>query len=206
MFNVIEQSFINEHMKTFESNNIRSKHLSVLAVTNCDINNGPGFRMTIWVSGCTHNCYACQNKHTHAYGKGHSLYDTVSERGALIDEILYTLELYGEVVTGVTISGGDPLDQSDTALGELKVLVETIKSEFPGKSIWLYTGCTWEDLSKEQMGVARLCDVVVDGKFDFYKKDVTLPFRGSSNQRLIDVKKTLKQLKPITLDDEKFKS
>lgn len=192
-------------MKTFESK-MRSKHLNILTVTNCDINNGPGFRMTIWISGCTHNCYGCQNKHTHKYGQGHGIYDVVDERGALIDEVLHNLSLYKYQLDGVTFSGGDPLDQSDEALSELKTMIEDIKNNFPKMTVWLYTGCTWEELSKKQMDVVRQCDVVVDGKFDYHKKDVTLPFRGSSNQRLIDVKESLKKLQPITIDDEQFKS
>lgn len=192
-------------MRTFETK-MRTKHLNILTVTNCDINNGPGFRMTVWVSGCTHNCYACQNKHTHKYGQGHELYETVDERGELIDKILYELSLYKYQLDGVTLSGGDPLDQSDEALSELKQLVEAIKNNFPGMTVWLYTGCVWEEMTKTQMDVVRLCDVVVDGKFDYYKRDVTLPFRGSSNQRLIDVKKSLKELKPVIIDDEQFKS
>lgn len=192
-------------MRTFETK-MRTKHLNILTVTNCDINNGPGFRMTIWVSGCSHNCYACQNKHTHKYGQGHEIYETVDERGELIDVILHELSLYKHQLDGVTLSGGDPLDQSDTALAELKQLVETIKNNFPSMTVWLYTGCTWEELTKAQMDVVRQCDVVVDGKFDYYKRDVTLPFRGSSNQRLIDVKKSLNELKPVIIDDEQFKS
>lgn len=192
-------------MRTFETK-MRTKHLNILTVTNCDINNGPGFRMTIWVSGCSHNCYACQNKHTHKYGQGHEIYETVDERGELIDVILHELSLYKHQLDGVTLSGGDPLDQSDTALAELKSLVEAIKNNFPSMTVWVYTGCIWEELSKKQMDVVRLCDVVVDGKFDYYKRDVTLPFRGSSNQRLIDVKKSLNELKPVIIDDEQFKS
>lgn len=194
-------------MLKFEGmNNTKGKNLKIITVTNCDINNGPGFRMTVWVAGCTHNCYACQNKHTHSYVQGRDLYKKIDDRGDVMDKIFYEFELYKHELDGITLSGGDPLDQSDNALSQLQSLLDNFKNKFPTKTIWLYTGCVWEDFSKAQMEVARMCDVVVDGKFDYYKRDITLPFRGSSNQRLIDVKRSLKELHAITLDDEKFKS
>ena len=178
----------------------KSNDLHIIAVTGPDINNGPGFRVTIWVSGCTHACPGCQNKHTWKYGQGHMVpYTNITYK----DKIL---NLIGdEHIDGVTISGGDPLDQSVQALEELAKFLSNIKKRYPEKSIWLYTGYLIEDLKNYQYKeVIKDCDVIIDGPYVKEKRNITIPFRGSTNQRIIDVQKSLEENKICTIDDSEF--
>lgn len=177
--------------------------LHIIAVTGPNINNGPGFRVTIWVSGCTHACPGCQNKHTWKYAKGHKLDDMVPYTNITYKDKILNL-IGDEHIDGVTISGGDPMDQDIYALEQLQDLLVSVRKKYPNKSIWLYTGCTYEEFNYEQKQVARCCDVIIDGKYDQELRDITIPFRGSLNQRLIDVKQSIIQRKTVTIDDKQF--
>lgn len=181
----------------------KSNNLHIMAVTGPDINNGPGFRVTIWVSGCTHACPGCQNKHTWKYGKGHKLDDMIPYHITCKEKIL---NLIGDKhIDGVTISGGDPLDQSAQALKELAKFLSNIKKRYPEKSIWLYTGYLIEDLKNyPYKEVIKNCDVIIDGPYVKEKRNITIPFRGSTNQRIIDVQKSFKENKICTIDDSEF--
>ena len=181
----------------------KSNNLHIMAVTGPDINNGSGFRVTIWVSGCTHACPGCQNKHTWKYGQGHKLDDMVPYHLTCKEKIL---NLIGdEHIDGVTISGGDPLDQSAQALKELAKFLSNIKKRYPEKSIWLYTGYFIEDLKNyPHKEVIKNCDVIIDGPYIKEKRNITIPFRGSTNQRIIDVHKSFKENKICTIDDSEF--
>ena len=189
-----------------KSNNLhtdKSNNLHIMAVTGPDINNGPGFRVTIWVSGCTHACPGCQNNHTWKYGQGHKLDDMVPYHITCKEKIL---NLIGDKhIDGVTISGGDPLDQSAQALKELAKFLSNIKKRYPEKSIWLYTGYLIEDLKNyPYKEVIKNCDVIIDGPYVKEKRNITIPFRGSTNQRIIDVQKSFKENKICTIDDSEF--
>lgn len=189
-----------------KSNDLRidkSNNLHIMAVTGPDINNGSGFRVTIWVSGCTHACPGCQNKHTWKYGQGHKLDDMVPYHLTCKEKIL---NLIGdEHIDGVTISGGDPLDQSPQALKELAKFLSNIKKRYPKKSIWLYTGYLIEDLNNyPHKEVIKNCDVIIDGPYVKEKRNITIPFRGSTNQRIIDVQKSFKENKICIIDDSEF--
>ena len=181
----------------------KSNNLHIMAVTGPDINNGSGFRVTIWVSGCTHACPGCQNKHTWKYGQGHKLDDMVPYHLTCKEKIL---NLIGdEHIDGVTISGGDPLDQSAQALKELAKFLSDIKKRYPKKSIWLYTGYLIEDLNNyPHKEVIKNCDVIIDGPYVKEKRNITIPFRGSTNQRIIDVQKSFKENKICIIDDSEF--
>ena len=181
----------------------KSNNLHIMAVTGPDINNGSGFRVTIWVSGCTHACPGCQNKHTWKYGQGHKLDDMVPYHLTCKEKIL---NLIGDKhIDGVTISGGDPLDQSAQALKELAKFLSDIKKRYPKKSIWLYTGYLIEDLNNyPHKEVIKNCDVIIDGPYVKEKRNITIPFRGSTNQRIIDVRKSFEENKICTIDDSKF--
>ena len=181
----------------------KSNNLHIMAVTGPDINNGPGFRVTIWVSGCTHACPGCQNKHTWKYGQGHKLDDMVPYHLTCKEKIL---NLIGDKhIDGVTISGGDPLDQSAQALKELAKFLSNIKKRYPEKSIWLYTGYFIEDFKNyPHKEVIKNCDVIIDGPYVKEKRNITIPFRGSTNQRIIDVQKSFKENKICTIDDSEF--
>lgn len=182
------------------------RRLHIMTVTGPDINNGLGFRVTIWVSGCSHHCINCQNKHTWKYGQGFCLDDNYPNLPDYTyeDRILSLCD--DPHIDGITLSGGDPLDQGELALAELNEFLKVFRKKFPNKNVWLYTGCLYEDLDYYQLQVARLCDVIVDGQYQEENRDITLPYRGSSNQRIIDVKKSMLQGKTVTIDDDEFKN
>ena len=190
-------------METKDLHMEKSNNLHIMAVTGPDINNGPGFRVTIWVSGCTHACPGCQNKHTWKYGQGHKLDDMVPYHLTCKEKIL---NLIGDKhIDGVTISGGDPLDQSEQALKELAKFLSNIKKRYPEKSIWLYTGYLIEDLNNyPHKEVIKNCAAIIDGPYVKEKRNITIPFRGSTNQRIIDVQKSFKENKICTIDDSEF--
>lgn len=181
----------------------KPEKLHIITVTGPDINNGLGFRVTVWVSGCTHHCFNCQNKHTWNYNQGHRLYD-LYKQGQLYKDKIFAL-CDSEHIDGITLSGGDPMDQDMFALEELRDFLKEFRKKFPTKNVWLYTGCIYEDFDYYQLQVARLCDVIVDGQYEDEKRDITLPFRGSSNQRIIDVKKSMIEGRTVTIDDSNFK-
>lgn len=150
-----------------------------VTITSPDVNNGQGNRATCWISGCGHKCDGCHNKWLQDYLKGHELY--------LAKERIWE-ELSKPYIMGITFSGGDPLYQSDDSLDELFELISNIRNDFPEKDIWLYSGFTLEELvaegNKHRLNVLYSCNYFVDGKFMKDKKNVQLPFRGSSNQHI----------------------
>lgn len=150
--------------------------MKYLTITTPDVNNGDGCRVTLWIPGCKRGCKGCQNPHTHNYNQGLEFEDTTYE--FLVRTLSYPY------IQGLTISGGDPLMQSDKVLGDLKYLIQRLKTDLPDKDIWLYTGYYIDDLTPKQIDVVDLCDVVVDGPYIEDLQDVTLPFRGSSNQNI----------------------
>lgn len=158
-------------------------------INPCDALNGIGFRVTIWVSGCSHNCKGCFNPLTHNpnYGKP---YTQQTE-----DEILeYLSKPY---IQGITLTGGHPLEPYN--LLDIECLIDKIKERYNNKDIWLYTPYTWEEIinDKTLKRICSKCDVIIDGKYINECRDITLKFRGSTNQRLIDVKQSIKKGKVI---------
>lgn len=165
------------------------------------IANGPGVRVCLWVQGCQIHCPGCHNQATWDFCGGR-IFNTGD-----VQEICS--ELDKDYVAGLTLSGGHPLEPQ--SIWECAALANFIKSKYPDKTIWLYTGyeLTYEDIVKAQRWGGRnngrmyskllmACDVVVDGPYIESERDLTLDFRGSRNQRLIDIKQTL-QNKKITL-------
>ena len=154
-------------------------------ITHDDMNNGDGIRVVLWVAGCEHNCPECQNPETHDY-KGGIPFDDEA-----MNEIF--VELNKDYVTGITFSGGDPLAPKNRF--QVSHLVEWIKRKFPNKTIWVYTGYTYEHLLSEGDPrtdfVLKSIDVLVDGRYNKDLRDVNLKWRGSKNQRVLDMKKTL---------------
>lgn len=150
-------------------------------ITKDDMLNGDGLRVVLWVSGCSHGCKGCHNPVT---------WDP--EDGLVFDEKAKQeifKELARDYVSGITFSGGDPLHPANIL--EITELAKEIRAEFPEKTIWLYTGYLWEEM--EHLEIAKYIDVIVDGKFEMDKKDNQLHWKGSSNQRVIDVKETMKK-------------
>lgn len=148
-------------------------------ITKDDMLNGDGLRTVLWVSGCTHRCPGCHNPMTWNIQDG-LLFDQAAK-----EELFEALDK--EYISGVTFSGGDPLHPDNRQkIGEL---IGEIRKRFPDKTIWVYTGYTWEEL--QNLAYLSEIDVLVDGVFIQAQKDNTLMWRGSANQRVIDVKKSL---------------
>jgi anaerobic ribonucleoside-triphosphate reductase activating protein len=153
--------------------------------------NGDGLRVVLWVSGCENKCKGCQNPQTWPLDSGKEF--------KIEDEMDLYIELGKPHISGITFSGGDPLhpDNRET-IGKL---IMSIKSWFPSKTIWLYTGYRFEDIMC--LPFIWLCDVIVDGKFIEELKDVNYPWAGSTNQRVIRIDK-LKQYATEHLDDIEY--
>lgn len=161
------------------------KYLNIL---DCDIIDGDGVRVTLFVSGCPHRCRGCHNPESWDAFSGKEFTEETIER---IEKLLDR-----DFVDGLTLSGGDPLFFQNRP--EITKLCKRIKEKFPQKTIWLYTGYEYEEV--RALEVFDYVDVVVDGPFKIDLRDVSLAFRGSPNQRIIDVKKSKKQEKIVTLN------
>ena len=159
----------------------QEEHMRYHNITKDDMLNGDGLRVVLWVSGCEHACPGCQNPLT---------WDT--KDGLFFDEDakVELFEILGrEYISGITFSGGDPLHQANE--GGITRLAKEVKEKFPGKTIWLYTGDVWEHICEKEL--MQYIDVLVDGPFIEELKDVKLLWKGSSNQRVIDVQESLKE-------------
>ncbi|WP_300279614.1 anaerobic ribonucleoside-triphosphate reductase activating protein [Peptacetobacter sp.] len=161
-------------------------------ITFDSIVDGPGLRAVVWSQGCKHNCIGCHNPQTHSL-KGGKIVDTRE----IIDKIKSK-----KLQSGVTLSGGEPFLQAD-AMAEI-----AIASKEMGLNVWSFTGFVFEDLIDKKninyfsnMKLLKNIDVLVDGKFEENKKDISLKFRGSANQRIIDVQKSLKLGKIIIREE-----
>lgn len=151
-------------------------------ITKDDMLNGDGLRVVLWVAGCSHHCKDCQNPVTWDPDGG-ILFDSAAKQ-----ELFEELEK--PYISGITFSGGDPLHPANYP--DIFGLAKEIKNNYPDKTIWLYTGYTWEEVLNRANWILRYVDVLVDGKFEADKKDNRLLWKGSSNQQVIDVQATLK--------------
>lgn len=167
-------------------------------IKDCDIADGEGVRVSLFVSGCTHHCVGCFNKETWDFDYGKPFTKEVE------DKILKLLSK--DYITGLTLLGGEPFEVCNQEV--LHNLLVRVKVEFPDKDVWCYTGYTFEDLlddkgtvnTKYTKGMLSFIDVLVDGEFMLERKSLGLTFKGSDNQRIIDVKESLK--KGITVEKE----
>ncbi|MBE6621077.1 MAG: anaerobic ribonucleoside-triphosphate reductase activating protein [Ruminococcaceae bacterium] len=160
------------------------------AIKFCDIANGIGIRTVLFVSGCTHHCKGCFQPETwdFAYGQPY----TKETEQTILDS------LAPSYIHGLTLLGGEPMEPDNQRA--LLPLLRRLKAEYPNKTVWCYSGYTYEELT----GISRarcevtdemltLVDVLVDGEFVLQKKNISLRFRGSENQRLIDLPRTREQ-------------
>ena len=167
-------------------------------IKTADVANGKGVRVSLFVSGCNHHCKGCFNSQAWDFNYGKDF--TENE----IEQILE--ELNHSYVAGLSILGGEPLEHVNQQ--GLLPLVKKVKEKFPEKNIWCYTGYTFDkDVTKNMFEnwpdtreLMKYIDVIVDGKFEEENKDLNLKFRGSSNQRIIDVPSSLKVHKVIPYD------
>ncbi len=155
-----------------------------------DIANGPGVRTSLFVSGCTHHCRECFNPMTWDFCYGKKFDSSVG------DEIIKSLE--PAWISGLTLLGGEPMEPANQKV--LRPFLEKVKDAYPEKNIWIYSGYTFEELTDvkytrahtdDTLPILSLADVLVDGEFVLDLKNISLRFRGSSNQRLIDLKASL---------------
>ena len=150
--------------------------------------NGDGLRVVLWVAGCNHCCKGCQNPITWDAAGGLPFDDAAKTE--IFEQLNKTY------ISGITFSGGDPLHPANRV--DVRNLAMEIKEKYPNKTIWLYTGFTWEEIA--ELSIMQYLDVVVEGPFILERRDVKLLWKGSDNQRVVDVKATLESddiYKPI---------
>jgi anaerobic ribonucleoside-triphosphate reductase activating protein len=172
--------------------------MNYLDITTCSVADGDGFRLVLWTSGCSHHCEGCHNAQSWDENGGQEFTEETMQH--LLDELKY------DYIKGLTLSGGDPLYENN--IGTVYKICEKVKEIYPNKKIWLYTGYKFEticdnfgsvqtdDFTIEKYlrhSILQYIDVLVDGQYVHQQRDITLAFRGSSNQRLIDVQETLKK-------------
>ena len=171
------------------------------AIKNCDIANGPGVRITLFVSGCRNHCPGCFQPETWNFEYGLPFTEATE---AEIFELMKP-----SYINGLTVLGGDPFEPENQR--ELLPFLQKLRQAFPSKNIWAYTGYTWENLTSEihrtstadTPEMLKLIDVLVDGPFIEVQKNIRLHFRGSENQRIIDVKRTILSGEITLLEMEK---
>ena len=167
-------------------------------IKKADIANGLGVRVSVFVSGCNHHCKNCFNEEAWDFNYGKEFTEEQVEQ--VINELDHPY------VSGLSLLGGEPLEHINQK--GLLPLVKKVKEKFPEKDIWCYTGFKFDEDVVDKMcknweetpELLSYIDVMVDGKFEEDKKDIRLKFRGSSNQRIIDVKKSLKENKTILFE------
>ena len=161
-----------------------------------DISNGEGVRTSLFVSGCRHHCKNCFNQQTWDFGYGKPFTEET------MTEIFDSCE--PEWINGISLLGGEPFEPENQRV--LLPFLIMFKERFPQKNIWCYTGFTIDEIMGKRESRAKtdvsdellsLIDVLVDGEYEEEKKDISLVFRGSANQRIIDVQKTLKENKIV---------
>lgn len=171
-------------------------------IKKCDVANGPGVRVSLFVSGCNHHCKNCFNREAWDFNYGKEF--TEDEQNEIIED------LKPEYITGLSLLGGEPFERTNQE--GLVPLIKKVKEKYPNKKIWCYTGFTFDNqiigemIKKEGRKTTKEMleniDYIVDGKFIEELKDPKLRFRGSSNQRIIDVKKSLRENKIINWKEE----
>lgn len=175
--------------------------MNYIKIDNCNMNNGNGLRTVIWLSGCKHHCENCFNKETWSFRVGGKVDNEVID--FLCKCISHTW------CSGLTLSGGDPTSQNVEGLKTLIELCEYTHSI--NKNVWIWSGYTWEEIFSQdntdeqgqyRMELIRNCDILVDGKYVDAERDLTLKWRGSKNQRVIDVQKSLNEKRVVLIEDE----
>ena len=171
--------------------------MNYAGIKYCDIANGTGCRTVLFVSGCRNACKGCFQPQTWDFGYGEPFDEKVQE------EVLKSLE--PDYITGITVFGGEPFEPENQK--ELVPFMRKVVARYPNKNVWAFTGYIYDkDLvaggrrhTEDTDELLSMIDVLVDGPFQEEKKDITLKFRGSSNQRILDLKETIRTGNIITL-------
>ncbi|MBR0473639.1 MAG: anaerobic ribonucleoside-triphosphate reductase activating protein [Erysipelotrichaceae bacterium] len=162
--------------------------MNYIKIESSSLSNGLGWRVILWCAGCENRCEGCHNKETWDEKAGKPFDEETME-------LLLSL-MDNQFIEGLTLTGGDPLYPSNRET--IAKIAEKVKERFPEKNIWLYTGYDFEDV--KDLEVMKYVDVCVDGRFIERLRDVSLAFRGSSNQRIIDVQNSKDTVKVLDLD------
>lgn len=168
--------------------------MNYATIKSMDIANGVGVRVSLFVSGCRHHCPHCFNREAWAFDYGQPY--TVDTERQLLDAVDKSY------VTGLSLLGGEPFEPENREA--LCGLLDAFDKRFPDKTVWCYSGFTWEELTADPDPAVREMlshiDVLVDGRFENDKKDIALLFRGSSNQRILDVPASLAAHTPVWME------
>lgn len=153
--------------------------INILGIDFESIADGDGVRVVIFFSGCKHNCKGCHNPISHDFDAGVPFGEDIQNN--IINYIVNT-----PFISGVTLSGGDPMFLAD----EILPFVKKLKSTVQNINVWIYSGFTFDEIikDKKRRRLLKECDVLVDGKFDIDQRDLTIPYRGSRNQKIINLK------------------
>lgn len=170
--------------------------MNYMSIMEQDIVNAPGIHTVIWVSGCHHRCPGCFNSNAWDFNAGNEFTESAKQ---------YILNNVGEdICDGLVVLGGEPL--ADNNKEDVTNLILECKHKYPSKNIWVYTGYTYEELLERNDTTINTClnhiDVLVDGRFEEDKKSHSLKYRGSSNQRIIDIPKTINSDNIIIFDSD----
>lgn len=156
--------------------------MNVLKVEKCAVNAGSGFRTVIWCAGCDHQCKGCQNPESWDASQGNHFNFNFMEK-----VVKYVKE--NDFIQGISLSGGDPLSLCNR--GHIETFLHNFKYVCPDKDVWCWTGYKWDEV--KDLPLMRYIDVLIDGPFILKERDITLKWRGSKNQRVIDVQKSLEK-------------
>lgn len=173
--------------------------MNYCSIKNCDIANGTGVRVTLFVSGCRNHCKGCFQPETWDFSYGESFTEETE------NEIISLLA--PSYINGLTLLGGEPFEEENQRA--LLPLLRRVKNAYPEKNIWAFTGYTFENIISDGMRphceatqeFLQYIDILVDGRFEESQKDITLKFRGSRNQRIIDVKKSFEEGRTVETNE-----
>ena len=162
--------------------------MNVSGINFESIADGEGVRVVVFISGCLHNCKGCHNPASHSFTAGQPFTSDLQDK--IVAYIKNT-----PFISGLTLSGGDPMYSAE----ELIPFVQKLRSEVDGVTVWIYSGFLYEEIkqNEEMSELLKQCDVLVDGEFVLEQRDITLAYKGSQNQRIIDVQKSLSLQKVI---------
>lgn len=167
--------------------------MNVSGINFESIADGEGVRVVVFISGCLHNCKGCHNPASHSFTAGQPFTSDLQDK--IVAYIKNT-----PFISGLTLSGGDPMYSAE----ELIPFVQKLRSEVDGVTVWIYSGFLYEEIkqNEEMAELLKQCDVLVDGEFVLEQRDITLAYKGSQNQRIIDVQKSITDNKIILYEGE----